>query len=88
MTKKAVDKMLGELRQKEQVCIGGFCIDTIVYPKENRIQYVEKDRCEISLKTENPIVERAKAKLLKEVYKNSSGRLQLVEQIKATKEEE
>ena len=88
MTKKAFDKMVEELRQKDQFCIGGFCIDTYVYPKEKRIEYREKDRCEISLKAENPILERAKAKVKFEVYKDPRAIEQAVTQIKATKEEE
>jgi hypothetical protein len=65
-----------------------LCVDTIVYPKEKRIQYVEKDRCELSVKAESPVMERAKAKIMQEIYKDPKARTQMVEQIKATKEEE
>ncbi len=85
--KKTVDEVYKRLCAQDQVLIEGRCVDIIAKPKAREIDYKELSQCRIDMPKIDPIEERAKQRLFKELYKEKATKMHYLEVAGPTREE-
>ncbi len=68
--KETVDQAYKRICAEGQVLIEGRCSDIVMLPKERKVQTKELDSCRIKMPKVDVVEERAKQRLLKELYKD------------------
>ncbi len=85
--KETVDSIYRKLCKKDEVFIDGHCEKIILMPKERKIIHQELPMCHFDQKPGNPIVERAKQRLLRDIYKDKTAKMNYREYAGVTREE-
>lgn len=86
--KKTVDAVYRELCAKDEVLMDGRCTKVIIRPKDKKIVYEEKKACEVNPAHDDPITERAKQKLFRDLYRDSKTEMRYVETAVTAEEKE
>lgn len=84
---KTVDEVYKKLCAEGQVLMEGRCVDVIIRPKSKEIEYKELSACRIDTPKADPVEERAKQRLFKELYKDKQTRMHYLEVAGPTREE-
>jgi hypothetical protein len=85
--KETVDSLYRKFCAQDEVMIDGRCSKIILKPKERQVVYEELSACLIDLPKVNPIAERAKQRLFKELYKDKATKMRYIEYAGQSREE-